>query len=183
MSGENVTVILPTVLTIGHSTRALDTFIQMLRVHGVTHLVDVRTIPRSRHNPQFNRDTLPEALRLAGIAYTHMEQLGGLRHARPDSPNTGWHNSSFRGFADYMQTPEFEAGLERLIQLAVCEQVVIMCAESVPWRCHRSLIADALKVRGMQVQNIMSAGRTQPHLLTPFAKVSGIHITYPHETR
>jgi uncharacterized protein (DUF488 family) len=183
MIGESVPVTRPTVFTIGHSTRALDTFIQMLRVHGVTHLVDVRTIPRSRHNPQFNRDTLPEGLRLAGIAYTHMEQLGGLRHARPDSPNTGWHNSSFRGFADYMQTPEFEAGLERLIQLALCEQVVIMCAEAVPWRCHRSLIADALKVRGMQVQNIMSAGRTQLHLLTPFAKVSGIHITYPPETR
>jgi len=182
MSGESVPVTLPTVFTIGHSTRDLETFIEMLRVHSVTHLVDVRTIPRSRHNPQFNRDTLPEALRLAGIDYTHMEQLGGLRHARPDSPNTGWHNSSFRGFADYMQTPEFEAGLERLIQLAAREPVVIMCAEVVPWRCHRSLIADALKARGAQVEHIMSASRTQPHLLTPFAKVSGIRITYPQET-
>ena len=115
MSGESVPVTLPTVFTIGHSTRDLDTFIQMLRVHGVTHLVDVRTIPRSRHNPQFNRDTLPEALRLAGIAYTHMEQLGGLRHARPDSPNTGWHNSSFRGFADYIRLghPTWDCGLSR----------------------------------------------------------------------
>ena len=182
MSGESVPVTHPTILTIGHSTRTLDAFIVLLRVHGVKHLVDVRTIPRSGHNPQFNRDTLPEALRLAGVAYTHMELLGGLRHARPDSPNTGWHNSSFRGFADYVQMPEFEAGLERLIQLAAREQVVLMCAEAVPWRCHRSLIADALEVRGVQVENIMSASRTQPHLLTPFAKVSGSHITYPQET-
>jgi uncharacterized protein (DUF488 family) len=148
----------------------------------VKHLVDVRTIPRSRHNPQFNRDALPEALRLAGIGYTHMEQLGGLRHARTDSANTGWNNSSFRGFADYMQTPEFEAGLEKLMQLAAREQTVIMCAEAVPWRCHRSLIADALKARGAPVEHIMSARRTQPHLLTRFAKVSGIQVTYPQET-
>jgi uncharacterized protein (DUF488 family) len=182
MSGESVLVTQPKVLTIGHSTRTLDTFVEMLSADGVKHLVDVRTIPRSRHNPQFNRDILPEPLRLAGIAYTHMEQLGGLRHARPDSPNTGWHNASFRGFADYMQTPEFEAGLQKLMQLAAREQTVIMCAEAVPWRCHRSLIADALKVRGAQVEHIMSASRIQPHLLTAFAKVSGIRITYPEET-
>jgi uncharacterized protein (DUF488 family) len=182
MSAEIMPPTRPTVLTIGHSTRTLDTFIEMLRAHGVKHLADVRTIPRSRHNPQFNRDTLLEALGLAGIAYTHMEQLGGLRHARPDSPNSGWHNSSFRGFADYMQTPEFEAGLEKLIQLAAREQTAIMCAETVPWRCHRSLIADALKVRGAQVEHIMSTSRAQPHLLTAFAKVSGTHITYPQET-
>jgi uncharacterized protein (DUF488 family) len=182
MSGESVLVAQPKVLTIGHSTRTLDAFVEMLSAHCVKHLVDVRTIPRSRHNPQFNRDTLPEALRFAGIAYTHMEQLGGLRHARPDSPNTGWHNSSFQGFADYMQTPEFEAGLQKLMQLAAREQTVIMCAEAVPWRCHRSLIADALKARGAQVEHIMSASRKQPHLLTSFARVSGIHITYPEET-
>jgi uncharacterized protein (DUF488 family) len=181
MSGESVLVTQPAVLTIGHSTRTLDTFIEMLCAHGVKHLVDVRTIPRSRHNPQFNRDTLPEALRLKGIAYSHVAALGGLRHARPDSPNTGWHNSSFRGFADYMQTPEFEAGLEKLMRLAAREQTVIMCAEAVPWRCHRSLIADALKVRGVQVEDIMSESRAQPHLITPFAKVLGIRITYPQE--
>ena len=181
MSVETVLVTQPTVLTIGHSTRTLDTFIEMLCAHGVKHLADVRTIPRSRHNPQFNRDTLPEALRLKGIAYSHIAGLGGLRHARPDSPNTGWHNASFRGFADYMQTPEFEAGLEKLIELAARAQTVIMCAAAVPWRCHRSLIADALKVRGVQVEHIMSTSRTQPHLLTPFAKVSGIRITYPEE--
>jgi uncharacterized protein (DUF488 family) len=182
MSAEIVLVTQSTVLTIGHSTRTLESFLEVLRAHGVKQLADVRTIPRSRHNPQFNRDTLPEALGLAGIAYTHMEQLGGLRHARPDSPNTGLRNSSFRGFADYMQTPEFEAGLEKLIQLAGRERTVIMCAETVPWRCHRSLIADALKVRGLEVEHIMSTSRSQPHLLTPFAKVSGIHITYPQGT-
>ena len=181
MSGEPVLVTPPAVLTIGHSTRTLDTFLEMLRAHGVKHLVDVRTIPRSRHNPQFNRETLPEALRLNGIAYSHMAALGGLRHARPDSPNTGWHNASFRGFADYMQTPEFEAGLEQLMQLAARERTAILCAEAVPWRCHRSLIADALIVRGVQVEHIMSESRTQPHLLTPFAKVSGNRITYPEE--
>jgi uncharacterized protein (DUF488 family) len=170
------------VLTIGHSTRSLEEFVELLRAHGVKHVADVRTIPRSRHNPQFNRDTLPEALRLAGIHYTHMEQLGGLRHVHPDSPNAGWHNASFRGFADYMQTSQFEAGLEQLIQIAAHEQTAIMCAESVPWRCHRSLIADALTVRGIAVAHIMSANRAEPHLLTSFAKVSGAHIFYPQAT-
>ena len=169
----------PLIFTIGHSTRPIETFIELLRAHGVRRLVDVRTIPRSRHNPQFNRDTLPITLAPAGIAYTHMEELGGLRHARPDSPNTGWHNSSFRGFADYMQTPEFAAGLETLIQTAGAEQIAIMCAEAVPWRCHRSLIADALTVRGCPVSHIMSASQAQPHSLTSFAKLSGAHITYP----
>jgi uncharacterized protein (DUF488 family) len=151
----------------------------MLSAHGVKHLVDVRTIPRSRHNPQFNRDTLPEALQTAGIDYTHMKCLGGLRHALPDSPNAGWKNSSFRGFADYMQTPEFHAALEALIQLASEGPAAIMCAEAVPWRCHRSLIADALTVRGIHAEHIMSATKTQAHVLTAFAKTSGTEITYP----
>ena len=123
------------VFTIGHSTRSIETFIDMLKAHGVQRLVDVRTIPRSRHNPQFNRDALPETLLQAGIGYTHMEELGGLRHARKDSLNTGWHNASFRGFADYMQTPEFRTGINALIQAAQREQLAIMCAEAVPWRC------------------------------------------------
>ena len=148
------------VFTIGHSTRSIETFIEMLKAHGVKRLVDVRTIPRSRHNPQFNRDVLPETLLQAGIGYTHMEELGGLRHARKDSLNTGWRNASFRGFADYMQTPEFAAGLKTLIQTAKREQVAIMCAEAVPWRCHRSLIGDALRARGIAVEDIMSATRT-----------------------
>jgi uncharacterized protein (DUF488 family) len=167
------------VFTIGHSTRSIETFIEMLKAHGVKQLVDVRTIPRSRHNPQFNRDALPETLLQAGIGYTHMEELGGLRHARKDSLNTGWHNASFRGFADYMQTPEFEAGLKTLIQTAKREQVAIMCAEAVPWRCHRSLIGDALQARGISVEDIMSATKTQAHELTSFATVEGSHVTYP----
>ena len=151
----------------------------MLQAHGVKRVVDIRTVPRSRHNPQFNFDSLPESLHHAGIAYTHMKELGGLRHARPDSLNTGWHNASFRGFADYMQTPEFEAGLTKLIDAANKKQVAIMCAEAVPWRCHRSLIADALTARGIEVKHIMSPTRANPHSLTPFAKVHGERVTYP----
>jgi len=168
-----------TVLTIGHSTRSVEVFIAMLQAHGVKRLVDVRTIPRSAHNPQFDRDALAETLIQAGIGYTHMPELGGLRHARKDSPNLGWHNVSFRGFADYMQTPEFERGLKTLIQAARREQVAIMCAEAVPWRCHRSLIGDALHVRGIAVEDIMSANRKQAHELTSFARVEAEHVTYP----
>lgn len=142
-------------------------------------LVDVRTIPRSRHNPQFNQDTLPDNLHTADIRYTHMPGLGGLRHARKESPNTGWHNSSFRGFADYMLTEEFKKSLEELINLAKSEQIALMCAEAVPWRCHRSLIADALLVRGISVEHIMSQKRSSSHSLTPFAKINGMMITYP----
>jgi uncharacterized protein (DUF488 family) len=168
-----------TVLTIGHSTRSIESFIEMLRAHGAKRVVDVRTIPRSRTNPQFNRETLAQSLAQAGIGYTHMAELGGLRHARKDSRNTGWRNTSFRGYADYMQTPEFETAIESLIEAAKREQVTIMCAEAVPWRCHRSLIGDALKVRGIAVDDIMSATRTQPHELTSFAKVAGTQVTYP----
>lgn len=167
------------VFTIGHSTRSIEIFIEMLKAHGVKRLVDVRTIPRSRHNPQFNRDALPVTLLQAGIGYTHMEELGGLRHARKPSLNTGWHNTSFRGFADYMQTPDFDASLKILIQASKREQVAIMCAEAVPWRCHRSLIGDALQARGIAVEDIMSATRTQEHELTSFATVIGSHVTYP----
>jgi uncharacterized protein (DUF488 family) len=168
-----------TVLTIGHSTRSIELFIEMLRAHGVKRLVDVRTIPRSRTNPQFNRESLPKALAEAGIGYTHVAELGGLRHARKDSRNMGWRNASFRGYADYMQTPEFEAALQSLIEAAKREQITIMCAEAVPWRCHRSLIGDALKVRGIAVEDIMSATRAQPHEITLFAKVNGTEVTYP----
>ena len=167
------------VLTIGHSTRPIEEFLNLLDVHGVKRLVDVRTVPRSRHNPQFNRDSLPEALRSVGIAYTHMPELGGLRRPRKDSTNLGWRNSGFRGFADYMQTAEFAAALDRLIGMAEKERVAIMCAEAVPWRCHRSLIADALLARGVRVEEISSVTRTQPHKLTPFAHVFGGEVTYP----
>jgi uncharacterized protein (DUF488 family) len=169
----------PTILTVGHSTRPLGDFVELLKSHGVQRVVDVRTIPRSRHNPQFNRETLSAALRKAKIGYVHLAKLGGLRHASRDSINTGWRNASFRGFADYMQTADFKAGLARLIELAKKKLTAIMCAEAVPWRCHRSLIADALLGRGIPVEHILSGARLQPHKLTPFAVVHGKKITYP----
>ena len=167
------------VLTIGHSTRTLEAFLRLLQAHGVTRLVDVRRIPRSRHNPQFNQQTLPDALHAAGISYQHIAGLGGLRHPRRDSPNEAWRNLSFRGFADYMQTIDFRKNLEVLIDLARQERVALMCAEAVPWRCHRSLIADALLVRGLRVEHIMSEIHCQNHLLSPWARVKGTGITYP----
>lgn len=167
------------VFTIGHSTRTLDEFIALLKAHAVQRLIDVRTVPRSRHNPQFNRDALPASLQAAGIAYSHDAGLGGFRSTREDSPNRGWRNDSFRGYADYMQTPEFAQHLADLIEQAKREQVVLMCAEAVPWRCHRSLIADALLVHGVGAEEIVSASRRQAHRLTPFARVEGTAITYP----
>jgi uncharacterized protein (DUF488 family) len=179
MMPKDSTVTPPAILTIGHSTRAIETFLELLRAHGVKRLVDVRTIPRSRYNPQFNCDTLAATLGDCGIGYTSMKELGGLRHARTDSPNTGWRNLSFRGYADYMQTPQFAAGLAALIEMARGEQTAIMCAEAVPWRCHRSLIADALLVHGCAVAHIMSASEAKPHSLTSFARVRGEQIIYP----
>jgi len=169
----------PIVLTIGHSTRPIEEFVRLLDAHGVQRLVDVRTVPRSRHNPQFNQDSLPQELARAGIAYTHMPSLGGLRHPRKDSRNLGWRNAGFRGFADYMQTPEFRRALKNLIAMAKKERVAIMCAEALPWRCHRSLIADALLARGVRVEDIFSLTSTRPHRLTPFAHVFGTEVTYP----
>ncbi len=167
------------VFTIGHSTRPMVEFIDMLTGHGINMLVDVRTVPRSRHNPQYNRDTMPEALAPFGIGYAHAEGLGGFRPAASDSPNTGWRNTSFRGFADYMQTPAFAENLFWIVTLADQQRMALMCAEAVPWRCHRSLIADALVVRGVDVEEIVSPSRLQLHKLTPFAQVDGTVITYP----
>ena len=169
----------PIILTIGHSTRTLEEFIRLLQAHAVSRVVDVRTVPRSRHNPQFNKDSLPGSLKKAGLGYVHMPGLGGLRHAQPDSLNVGWRNASFRGYADYMQMPEFEQSLEELIQLANQDRIALMCAEAVPWRCHRSLIADALLVHGIRTEHIVSPTRRQVHALTPFARVRGTTITYP----
>ncbi len=169
----------PVVLTVGHSTRPLAEFIALLAAHSVTRLVDVRTVPRSRHNPQFDRDTLPAALEAAGIHYEHVAGLGGFRHANPESPNLGWRNASFRGYADYMQTAEFAQNLTYLMKLAKQERVAIMCAEAVPWRCHRSLIADALVVHGFRVEEIVSLIKRQTHALTPFAEVKGTTLMYP----
>ena len=168
-----------TVSTIGHSTHPIEEFTGMLTAHGIRQLVDVRTIPRSRRNPQFNRENLPVSLEAACIAYRHMPGLGGLRRPRPDSINLGWRNSSFRGYADYMQTAEFCENLNHLVELADKAPTAIMCAEAVPWRCHRSLIADALLARGIPVLEILSATKIQPHAMTPFARVQDQRVTYP----
>jgi hypothetical protein len=167
------------VLTIGHSTRPLADFLHLLQVHGVTRLVDVRTVPRSRHNPQFNKETLPAALRSVGLGYQHMAGLGGLRHTRPDSPNKAWRNLSFRGYADYMQTPEFRENLRVLMGLARKQPIALMCAEAVPWRCHRSMIADALVAWGFEVEHIMSATHCQKHVVRPWAVVHRKRVSYP----
>jgi uncharacterized protein (DUF488 family) len=169
------------IYTVGHSNHPLGTFLQLLTTHGLGLVADVRTVPRSRHNPQYDGDALAASLAGAGIAHRHLPDLGGLRHARKDSPNTGWENASFRGFADYMQTEGFERGLAELIALARERKVAVMCAEAVPWRCHRSLIADALLVRGIAVMHVMSRTALKKHALTPFAAVSGTRITYPGE--
>lgn len=168
-----------TVFTIGHSTHPIEEFIAILKAHGVKTLVDIRTVPRSRHNPQFNRDTLPGSLADAGIEYCYLDELGGLRPTHKDSINGGWRNESFRGYADYMQTPEFAAGVERLIAMAQESQIAIMCAEAVPWRCHRSLVGDALLVRDVRVEDIMSMTKRSPHKMTKFALVKKTQITYP----
>ncbi|HVN08202.1 MAG TPA: DUF488 domain-containing protein [Patescibacteria group bacterium] len=167
--------------TVGHSTRTIEEFLALLGAHGVRLLVDVRTVPRSRHNPQFNQEELREAMRGARIGYRHLKGLGGLRHAKKDSPNGAWRNASFRGFADYMQTEEFEENLERLIELAKKRQTAIMCAEAVPWRCHRSLIGDALLARRMGVEELSSLTSTRPHRITPWARVRGKRVWYPAE--
>lgn len=169
------------VFTIGHSTRLLTHFIDMLIDHRITLLVDVRTVPRSHHNPQFNGDSLPQAMAPFGVQYVHAEGLGGFRPSTPDSPNGAWRNASFRGYADYMQTAEFAENLFWLMRLGEAQRLAVMCAEAVPWRCHRSLIADALLVNGWVAQEIVSPTRLQTHGLTPFAKVVGCVITYPPE--
>jgi uncharacterized protein (DUF488 family) len=167
------------IFTIGHSTRPIEDFIEILRAFGIKTVVDVRTIPKSRHNPQFSNEALKASLKEAHIAYLHMKGLGGLRHAKKDSPNTAWKNASFRGFADYMQTEEFEQNLEKLILIAEEKTTAIMCAEAVPWRCHRSLIADALIVRGIDARHIMGPASEKAHTITSWARVGGRKIIYP----
>jgi uncharacterized protein (DUF488 family) len=171
-----------TLFTIGHSTHSIQEFIDVLKVHGVEHLADVRSIPKSRHVPQFNSDALGPALGEVGIAYTPIKALGGRRHSRKNSINTGWRNASFRGYADYMATPAFAEGLDELTAIARRQTTAIMCAEAVPWRCHRSVIADAMMLRGWEVLEIMSAQPAKPHALTPFLKVVDGQLTYPAET-
>jgi uncharacterized protein (DUF488 family) len=167
------------VLAIGHSTRPIGELVALLRSVGVVTLADVRTVPRSRANPQFEKKALARSLEAAGIGYAHLPRLGGLRRARRDSPNGAWRNAGFRGYADHMLTPEFEEGLLELRELARRGPVAVMCAEAVPWRCHRSLLADALFARGVVVEHVTGPGRTRSHELTPFARVQGRRVTYP----
>jgi uncharacterized protein (DUF488 family) len=169
----------PELWTIGHSTRAFDELVEMLRAWRIKTLVDVRTVPRSRRHPQFNTDGLAASLAGQGIAYLHMPELGGFRKPRDDSPNMAWKNESFRGYADYMLTPEFDRAVDALIEIAASSRTAIMCAEAVPWRCHRSLIADALVARGHAVRHITSATKADEHALTQFARVEGERVTYP----
>ncbi|WP_125610816.1 DUF488 family protein [Specibacter cremeus] len=168
-----------TIYTVGHSTHPIDDFIELLKAHGIKKLIDIRTIPKSRHNPQFMEEAVATSVRARGITYRRMEALGGLRHVRKDSPNGAWHNASFQGYADYMQTPDFAEAVDKLIHWGRHSDAAIMCAEAVPWRCHRSLIGDALLVRGVTVLDIMTAKSATPHTLTSFAHVEGTTITYP----
>jgi uncharacterized protein (DUF488 family) len=168
-----------TLFTIGHSTHSIGEFIDLLKEHGVQEVVDVRSIPKSRHCPQFNGEVLGDLLRAGGIGYAAIKALGGRRYSRKGSINTGWRNTSFRGYADYMMTAGFAEGLEELIAIARERPTAIMCAEAVPWRCHRSMIADALVLRGWDVREIMSKAPARAHKLTPFLKVVDGCITYP----
>ena len=173
MNGNSV------IYTIGHSTRPQEEFLAILNAFSVRTVADIRTIPRSRKNPQYDGDELKRWLNAASVDYLHLRDLGGLRHPHKDSVNTAWRNDSFRGYADYMQTVQFENAIKELLSLGAQQTVAIMCAEAVPWRCHRSLVSDALLIRGIEARHIMSATSAKPHLLTPWAKVNGLHITYP----
>ncbi len=174
-----------TLYTVGHSTRALEEFLALLKAHAIRRLVDVRTVPKSRYVPWFNQEKLALSLRKAEIRYIHLPGLGGLRHAHKDSRNGGWHNASFRGFADYMETPEFEKGLKTLNAMLPSGKTAVMCAEAVPWRCHRSLIADAEIARGIRVEHLMSITTQRPHEMTSFAvvnkKTRPPKISYPFD--
>jgi uncharacterized protein (DUF488 family) len=172
-----------TIFTIGHSTRTLDEFVDLLESYGVTLVVDVRSVPRSRHNPQFNKKTFSASLKLAGVKYVHMPAIGGLRRPKPDSVNTALKNKSFRGYADYMQTKEFTEQLLNLIALSRENTVAVMCAEALPWRCHRSLISDALVVRHVKVEHILTRNNVLRHRLSEWAHFEGTQITYPLYTK
>ena len=166
------------IYTIGHSTHSIEEFLALLKAHGIKRLIDVRTIPRSRHCPQFNKEELKQSLKEAGIGYRHMKELGGLRPALKDSINTGWINASFRGYADYMQTSDFQKALEKLEKMAKEKRSVLMCAEALPWRCHRSLISDALSVRKWKAFHIQSKKTAKLHRRTSFLKIKKGMLIY-----
>jgi len=167
------------IFTLGHSILPFEKFLEILQSHGIRQVIDVRSIPKSRRHPQFGQESLRESLKRAGIGYVWMKGLGGLRHPKKDSPNTAWRNKSFQGYADYMQSAEFQAELEQLTETAAQAPSALLCAEAVPWRCHRSLIGDALSLRGAEVLDILSASQARPHRLTPFARWDGQRLTYP----
>jgi uncharacterized protein (DUF488 family) len=167
-----------TVFTVGHSTRPFDEFVALLEAHKIVRLADVRTVPRSRRHPHFAKEALAAGLAAHGIVYRHFPGLGGLRRPRPDSPNIGWRNESFRGYADYMQTGAFATAVDELLPFAAAARTAVMCAEAVWWRCHRALLADALVVRGLTVEHLLSPVRAQRHQLCAFASVTGKKITY-----
>jgi uncharacterized protein (DUF488 family) len=176
-------IVAPSLYTIGHSTRTAEDFIALLHAHAVIQLADVRTFPMSRRLPHFNRETLAAHLQQHDIAYRHFPTLGGRRRPRPDSINGAWQNDSFRGYADHMASPDFQTGLDELLRYAAAAAATgptaMMCAESLWWRCHRRLIADALIARGIPVFHIMTTARAEPHELTSFAMVDGTRVTYP----
>jgi uncharacterized protein (DUF488 family) len=174
-TGERVT----SIWTVGHSTRSLEELVDLLREQAITVLADVRTLPGSKRHPQFDLESLEEELPRHGLRYVHFRALGGLRRPLADSPNLAWRNSAFRGYADYMQTLEWERAVGELLDLAATDRVAVMCAEAVPWRCHRSLLADGLVVRGVEVRHITGKGAPAVHSLTSFAHVEGLRVTYP----
>ncbi len=168
------------IYTIGHSTRTLGEFLELLRANGVVRLADVRSVPRSRRHPHFGIEELPRSLGDAGILYRHMPALGGLRKPRADSRNTVWRHEGFRGYADYMETPAFRSAIDDLLAFEPSPdgRAAIMCAEAVWWRCHRQLIADALVARGVEVRHILSSAAAEPHTLTGFGAVEGDRVVY-----
>lgn len=167
------------IFTIGHSTRSIEEFVELLGTYGIQQLVDIRSVPGSRHNPQYSQEALKESLASSGIRYIYMKRLGGWRRGPTDETNAAWRNRSFRSYADYMQTDDFAEGVEELIAAAKEASTAIMCAEAVPWRCHRSLVGDALVVRDVEVRDIISITSSSRHTLTSFANVEGLRITYP----
>ncbi|HEV2295913.1 MAG TPA: DUF488 domain-containing protein [Tepidisphaeraceae bacterium] len=171
----------PVIFTVGHSTRSAEDFAKLLHAHGIGAIADVRLIPKSRRYPHFGEDQLARWLPEVEIAYIPFKQLGGRRRPAKDSLNAGWRNDSFRGYADFMQTEAFGHAVEELIALAAQRPTAMMCAEAVPWRCHRSLISDALLVRGWRVLDIIGSTKATEHRLTRFAKVDGLRVTYPPE--
>jgi uncharacterized protein (DUF488 family) len=170
------------IYTIGHSTRALDEFLKLLRAHEIGRIADVRTVPRSRRHPHFSRQALERSLPAAGIVYRHFPDLGGLRKPRKDSLNAGWRHEGFRGYADYMETAQFDRAVDDLLKWAGAgdpRRTAVMCAEGVWWRCHRQLIADALVAKGIEARHIVSASPAKPHAITEFARIEGTRVTYP----